>query len=374
MSLEITVGGWLSLVVTVTLATIVAGGIGVLYGHVASRISGETATRGLNTITVGFASAVAFALWFNINLGHVAVPRLISDGFAVLLVGLAGGVVGTASAVGTLRTTPDLFHSADPATVCWRYARSLTILIVLAFGFSALLVRPVLQGGPLTMLALVPLIGLLCWATTPVLISLLNPVRQPTDAERARLTGVLESAALTPRSVRVRVVDSEIQFLTTRLAGPPRYRVLFVSRAALESLDDEALTALVVARREQKRCYSTLVVMVPLLGAVMGFLLAFFLGAAAVGVVFALSMVLLGWGGTRRLRYFTDRRAADEVGAAVLADAIEYAVRTGGFAHDTDPGREWLSPNPSFGARIERLRKQSDATATGGGSGAASSQ
>ncbi|ADD04311.1 homolog to peptidase [Natrialba magadii ATCC 43099] len=218
-----------------------------------------------------------------------------------------------------------------------------------------------------------PLTGLLCWLTAPILVALLSPVRQPTDAERARLADVLESAALEPHSVRVRVVDSDIQFLTTRLAGPPRYRVLFVSRAALESLDDEALTALVVARREQKRCYSTLVVMSPLLGAAVGFLLAFFRGAVAVGVVFALSMVLLGWAGTRRLRFYTDRQAGDEVGAAVLADAIEHAVRTGGFAHDTDPGREWFSPNPSFGARIERLRARPDATDTGGASGATTS-
>ncbi|ELY94230.1 peptidase [Natrialba hulunbeirensis JCM 10989] len=367
MSLEITVGGWLSLAVTVALATIVAGGIGVLYGHVASRLSGETATRRLNVIATGLAAAIAFVLWFNFDFGHATVPRLISDGFAVLLVGLAGGAVGTASVAGTLRATPDLFHPADPTCVCRRYARALTTIIVLAFGFPTV-VRPVLQGGPLAILALVPVIGLLCWLTAPILISLLSPVRQPTDAERNRLADILESAALTPRSVRVRVVDSEMQFLTSRLAGPPQYRVLFVSRAALESLDDAALTALVVARREQKRCYSTLVVMLPLLGAAVGFLLAFFLGAAAVGTVLALGIVLLGWSGTRRLRFDADRRAADEVGAAVLADAIEHAVETGGFAHDTDPGREWFSPNPLFGARIERLRARSEPTNNGGAS------
>ncbi|ELZ02011.1 peptidase [Natrialba asiatica DSM 12278] len=157
--------------------------------------------------------------------------------------------------------------------------------------------------------------------------------------------------------------------LARRLSGSPVFRDLFISRAAVTAYNDAALTALLVARREQKRYYTRLLVRLSFIGPVELVLLGLFFDGFSLplAATLAIALALLEFSALRRLQHYTDDRAAETVGAAELANAFERVAVEGGVTVKETPSRNWFSSSPSLSARIERLRAEAGTTADGAG-------
>lgn len=365
MSLVTTAGGWIFLALMVALAALVAAAIGYLYGLFARHLDDESAIRGSYVITVGPGCVVGVIAWV---LGTAGMDGygVVTNGIAILVAGLAAGGVGTAAITGVLRSNPVVAQTTDPSTARRQYARYLTVLFLFTFSVLAM-IWPAIQHGLLTVLGIIPGLTLLFWAAEPFVIRLTSPVRRPTDTERDRLEDVLETTDLSVRAIRI--VDSDIRFLAPWLSGSPVFRNLFISCTTVTAYNDAALTALLVARREQKRYYNRLLVRLSFIAPIELVLLGLFFDGFSLplAAVLALALTLLEFSALRRLRYYTDDRAADTVGAAELAAAFEGVAVEGGITVKETPSRNWFSSTPSLSARIERLRAEAGTTAGGAG-------
>lgn len=198
------------------------------------------------------------------------------------------------------------------------------------------------------------MIGLAFWVLSPVLGALKLGSRQPTDAERDRLESLFADTGVDVRAVRVRDRDTP---LSVSISGPPGVRTLFLTASAFETFDDETLAAVLVARDEQVGQFEWLarlsVVFAAVVPIVWGVLTEISL---VVGLVATLVVLLVGFAGTRRLRYRADAKAAARVGRATLVAAYERTLEGADFDLEEAAGSSILSPTPSIGARLERLR------------------
>jgi hypothetical protein len=364
---------WTALAVAVGFATVLAIGFGYCYGRLARGWSDEAAARGTNVVAFGGALLAGIPFWIVADVGvRIDATRVAGDALGGIVPTIAGAVVApvvsgfvaggirTAAVSGILRGRPDLPGVGDPATVRRHYARFITsVFVVICLFITA--IGPALRGGFLGLVAVIVGLVLAFWIGSPFLGTLTSSTRRPTDPESARIDELLEAADLTVRGVRV--VDADEQYVAIDLAGAPGFRYLFLSRAALGTYDDGTMTALLTVRREQAAHYETILgftaVVAPLL-----VLTAVVYGAlsAPVGLLMATAVTALGFTGTRRLRYYTDARIAERVGAETLADAFERACKAAGFdLEGTDGYQRRLSTTPSISARIERLREAESA-------------
>ncbi|ELZ03827.1 hypothetical protein [Natrialba aegyptia] len=365
MSLVTAVWLWFLLVLAVGFAALVVAFLGYLYGLLAPHLSDESAIRGANICAIGFGFVASYPTWYLVRAG-LDMHTVVSGGIAAIVVGLTAGCVGTAAITGVLRSDPSLF-STSPSNVRRRYARYLTSIFALAFGIIVVAL-PIVQREPLAGLGMLPVLIFLCWVAAPFIFPLTVPVRRPTATERDRLEAVLDASGLSTYSVRI--IDSDIHGLDGWLLDSPLSRYLFVSRVTVDACDDATLRALFVARREQKRYYTYLLKAASLTISGECILLGLLIDDISVllAAILALALTLLEFSALRRLRYYTDDRAADTVGATELAAAFERVAVEGGITVTETPSRNWFSSTPSLSARIERLRAQAGTTAetTGG--------
>lgn len=363
MSLLDTAFHWSLLVLAVGVAAVVAAGIGSLYGYIARGWNDERAARGTNLLVIGVALSGALPVWALVDAGMRVetpmVPEGVLGGLLASVAGaLAAGVVGTATITGIVRVKPDLPGVSDPATVRRHYARYLTSLFAVILSILSV-IEPVLETGTLAVGAVLAGLVLTLWVGAPFLATLTATTRRPTPAERDRIDDLLAASGLSVRGVRI--IDADDRHVTVEVSGAPGGRFLLVSRAALETFTDDTLTSLLTARREQAAHYETavgvvaLVAPLVLLVGVIDGVLPITVGLVAIGIVGLAGLAL-----TRRLRYYTDARAADRVGADTLADAFERACETAGFDLEDVGGRRLLSTTPSIATRIERLRNTAE--------------
>lgn len=363
MSLLFAADRWLVLAIAVGVVAVVTAGVGYLYGRFARQRDDERATRGANVLTIGPAVLVGAGIGLAVrNAGpdSASVLEAALVGIAAAVAGgLAAAAVGGATITGIATARPDLPGVEDVATVRRQYARYLAGL-----GAVVLLFLPVIdiatRGGHVGTVAVVAVLGGLFWIGGPVLQSLTAATREPAGAERDRLETLRDAADLEARAVRV--TDDSDSRVSVELLGAPGARTLFVSTGALAGLDDETLTAMLIARREQAARHE-MPATIALLTASVAPLSAWLGGelAASIGLGAAALIFLVGLAGVRRLRYRADDRAAEAVGADELADAFERACDAAGFDLEDAGGRRWLSTTPSMAARIERLRNGSSA-------------
>lgn len=350
----------------IVLAACVALVAGVAVGWIARRTTDETAARGLNLLAGGSALLPGIVAWLVADANRDSVASAVGPGFdplstavagllAVVAGGVAAGVVGTAAVAGVLAARPGVPGVDDAAAVRRRYLRYLTALFLVAFAVVSV-AGPVLRSGPLGVGAVLALAAPTFWAGAPFLSRFFAGTRPPTGDEAARLDRLLDACDVDVRGVRV--VEGGDRYVGVDLLGAPRARVLFASAAALDALDDDTLTALLAARREQVARYAKLASIAPVLLAAVP-LVAWADGTLPplVAIGAAAAVVFAGFALARRLRLRADDRAADRVGAAALADAFERACAVADFDLD-DAGRNWLSPKPPLARRVDRLRRR----------------
>jgi len=181
-------------------------------------------------------------------------------------------------------------------------------------------------------------------------------LRDATDAEAERLHRLRDDVDLpdVETAVRTTTRDSAVECV---LVGLPGRRTLIVTDAALDSLNDEQLRALLAVETERGRARietiqalsaglgvgvvaTTYVALLPTLPALFG----------------GWTIVLAGIALARRLHYAADEAAAVLVGPEVLRETMTEAAELRGDSLDS--GSWWralLEVEPSVGTRIERL-------------------
>ncbi|ARS90801.1 hypothetical protein [Natrarchaeobaculum aegyptiacum] len=368
MSLLASIALLVLVAVVVGVGSIVAFGSGHLVGRTARTWTDERAVRWLNGLAIAIPALVSIAVWIlaraAVDLGNAEtlLEMLVSSVLAAVVTGLSGAVVGTIFVFAMLRSRPALPGVENPAATTKAYARYLAIVFVFTFLLGSALL-PALEAGPLAVTGLVVVLVFAIWVLSPVLGALKLGSRSPTAAERDRLESLLEEADVDVRSVRV--LDRETP-LSVSISGPPGLRTLFLTANAFEVFDDETLEAVLVTRDEQvsqfewlARTAVVVAALVPIIWGVLGDV------SLVVGLLTTVGIVLVGFAGTRRLRYRADARAADRVGRGSLVAAYERALESAGFDPEEAAGSSVFTPTPSMGARLERLRDSSgDESAT----------
>jgi len=298
---------------------------------------------------LGFGPAVVAAL--------PALPDLPGAVLANLVDFLAAGAVwliAYAPTVRGVRAARDIDLSTGTALAKMiRYV--LGVSVVLAVAIAPLRTVPS-DASPLYFAAALAVIGVGFQYASPWLVPLLRSTRAPSGEHADRIETLCSRAGLDVRDVHV--VDSdEEETANAFVRGPPGYRRLFVTSTFLDAFADEhaaALLAIETGRIRHRlleiRLFTVVVGGLALIASVTG------AGPRWPLLGLALGAVVLGFWLSRRRVLAADAFAADRVGAAVLADALDrYAA-----VHSLDPSRRRfpnpLSVNVALGDRIDRVR------------------
>ncbi|WP_135365904.1 M48 family metalloprotease [Halosimplex halophilum] len=200
-------------------------------------------------------------------------------------------------------------------------------------------------------------LGLVATALTPVALVVALRTRWPTDEERAAVGDAL------PAGVRLRVVDDRTRLGSAFAAGiVPGAEYVFLTESLFATLDGDELRA-VVAHEVGHHEHGHVLLRYALVAVAAGAAL----GAASVAPDAALVAILLGappfavalaWV-VRRTEEGSDAYAAEAVGGAALADALETLAERRYVAAGGDGWSGLLSHHPPLGDRIDRLRSHS---------------
>jgi Zn-dependent protease with chaperone function len=194
-------------------------------------------------------------------------------------------------------------------------------------------------------------------------------LREPTDGERGRLDDLRETAGLDAERVAIERRgaddagtadgDESVGRVEVAVRGPPRRRVLFLSEAVLDGLEDDVAIGLLAAEAGRVETYYGEFRAVAV-AAVVGVLAAIVTATVPFDAGFA-SLVAVGlaafWVG-RRVQYAADDRAADAVGAGRVADAFERVAAIRGVEPETGDWSTWFEVQPPLGDRIAALRER----------------
>ncbi|MGQ3329910.1 MULTISPECIES: peptidase [Halorubrum] len=192
-------------------------------------------------------------------------------------------------------------------------------------------------------------------------------LREPTDGERGRLDFLRETAGLEADRVAIerRGADEAggandgVGRVEVAVRGPPRRRVLFLSEAVLDDVDEDVALGLLAAEAGRVETYYGEFRAVAV-AAVVGVLAAIVTATVPFDAGFA-SLVAVGlaafWVG-RRVQYAADDRAADAVGAGRVADAFERVAAIRGVEPETGDWSTWFEVQPPLGDRIAALRER----------------
>lgn len=182
--------------------------------------------------------------------------------------------------------------------------------------------------------------------------------RHPSDQERSKLSHLREGAGLAVERVAI-VQTSGEESVDVAVRGPPGRRVLFVTDYVLTGLDEEVTIGLLAAEAGRVETYYTefrgvaVGVVLGILATIVATLVPFDAGFLALLAVGFASF----WVG-RRVQYAADARAAEHVGADLVADAFQHVADLRGVEPETGTWRTYLEVQPPLGDRIARLRRR----------------
>lgn len=189
-------------------------------------------------------------------------------------------------------------------------------------------------------------------------------LREPTEAETERLRGLLADVGVPDVATAVRTTTRD-GAVECDLLGLPGRRKLVVSDAALDSLDDERLRALLAVEAERDR--SRIEIPQALASGIgVGIIAAAYVTPIPFlpGLLGGWVIVLVGIALVRRRYYAADEAAGERVGRETLQHALRQAAGLRGDSLETEPTwRALFDVEPSVGARIERLRIETDTVA-----------
>jgi len=210
-------------------------------------------------------------------------------------------------------------------------------------------------------LAGVVLVSFLAVEVGPLYVSdRFRDLREPTDPERAGLNALREAADLDVDRVAIVETNGD-DSIEVAVRGPPRRRVLFVTDYVLDELDEDVAVGLLAAEAGRVETYYgefraiAVAVVLAILAAIIATVVPFDTGFASLVAV----GVAAFWVG-RRVQYAADDRAADAVGAGVVADAFERVSAIRGVDPETGDWSTWFEVQPPLGDRIAALRKRAE--------------
>ncbi|GAB7009590.1 M48 family metalloprotease [Halorubrum trueperi] len=200
-------------------------------------------------------------------------------------------------------------------------------------------------------------------------------LRDPTEAERGRLAFLRDTAGLDVERIAVEIDDGgdgdvgtagvdggesgDSGRIEVAVRGPPRRRVLFVTEAVIDDLDEDVAIGLLAAEAGRVETHYAEFRAVAI-ASVLGILAAIVTATVQFDAGFA-SLVAIGltafWVG-RRVQYAADARAADAVGATRVADAFERVAAIRGVEPQTGDWSTWFEVQPPLGDRIAALRER----------------
>ncbi|WP_418282890.1 peptidase [Halorubrum sp. DTA98] len=214
---------------------------------------------------------------------------------------------------------------------------------------------------PVVFLVVVAVVAFLAVEVGPLYVNdRFRDLRDPTDPERAYLDRLRGEAGLDVE--RVAVVETEgVESVDVAVRGPPRRQVLFITDYVLDGMPEDVALGLIAAEAGRVRTYYgefravAVAAVVGLLAAIVTTIVPFDSGF--------LSVILVGvaafWVG-RRVQYVADDRAADAVGADLVANAFEHVADLRGVEPETGDWSTWFEVQPPLGDRIARLRERGE--------------
>lgn len=357
-----------------------------LVAHVAFRLHGRRAARSDRPSTrfrrahavglpvVGVAATVALliagapgAVGDALTAASPALASSPVSGFVVRLATTLG--VAAVVLAGYLGSVPHLRAARDATLTDRRAARRFGaflagLAVAVALTVQAFLGLLAVASATAAFVAVVAALAVVALAGSPWFIERLRDARDPTPEEVA----VLDRADLDVAAVRV-LPGADDRAATAFVRGLPGHHRLYVTDYLFDALDadDAAAVAAAAVGRERARYtpYRVGVAAVVLgvvgvepardaLGAVAG-ALGLPAWTATVGVLLGAAALLAAG---RRLVYRGDDLAADHLGAATVADALERAAEINDLSLDAGRVGSLLRMRPSLGSRIDRLRRR----------------
>ncbi|MFO8116332.1 MAG: peptidase [Halorubrum sp.] len=191
-------------------------------------------------------------------------------------------------------------------------------------------------------------------------------LREPTVEERDRLAALRETAGLDVDRVAIETATADdrgsgIGRVDVAVRGPPRRRVLFLTESVLDGLEEDAAIGLLAAEAGRVETYYgefravAIAAVLAILAAIVTIAVPFQAGFASL-VAVGLAAFWVG----RRVQYAADDRAADAVGAGLVADAFERVAAIRGVEPETGDWSTWFEVQPPLGDRIARLRERAE--------------
>ncbi|WP_178917862.1 M48 family metalloprotease [Natronomonas gomsonensis] len=277
--------------------------------------------------------------------------------FALFLSAASVTLAAYTVVVPAIRTARDIELSTWTAIRrAGRFALLLTVLLTVVFvPFRRIVMGEDLGVAPVTLILLV----LLFPFVTSVLFRVFRSTRAPTQEERDRIEALCTRASLDVDDARI--LTDATETLEIHLRGLPGQQSLYVSASVLERFDDEPLSALLAVNGGSVAHHHRAIKVYSLLGfLVVG--VATLAWGSTLGYVIIIGLALVGWlpvlWAARRAVRRGDDDAADRVGAATVADALERMATEQNLDIPSGGVGTIFKSRPPLGNRIDRLRKQ----------------
>ncbi|MFC7129871.1 peptidase [Haloferax chudinovii] len=308
---------------------------------------------------------VGVVWWTNADRALLAAVGLPTDwpwsilGWA--LVGVGAAVVATVSYMGAFPVARRVrgvdIGAGTVAAKMFRYHLVIAALVFCVVTVIEVEFRVLETSGLLTLFAFVAA----AYVFSAPLVGVSQTTAVPDDATRERLDRLCDRAGLSV--ARIRLLDGGGHRSDHLVRGPLGRKTLFLTDSLLDRYDDETVSALLAvdAGRVARYVFELRLFTVGVVAGLVfvgvawppfGFALSF-LVSAGIGVI----LFVTGEYASKRLIYRGDEAAAERLGRAAVADALDAT------ADEVDTGRAGsrLSFEPSLASRIERLRDGSEA-------------
>ncbi|WP_138006513.1 M48 family metalloprotease [Halalkalirubrum salinum] len=321
-----------------------AGALAYLLSRFAG--TGEVAQQ---AVTILFPAAIPTAV--TATVGDVAAQ------FTLFLSAACMTLAAYAVTVPAIRETREIDLSTWTAIRrVGRFALVLTgFLTILFVPFERIVMGENLGFTPVTLILVIFAFPFV----TPALLRVFRSVREPTHEERDRLKSLCERAGLDVDGVWI-LTDAD-ETLEIHLRGLPGRRHLYISVFGLERFDDEALGAVLAANVGGIAHHYRAIKLYPLFGfLIVG--IATFAWGSALWYAIMIGSALIGWlpvlWAARQAVRRGDDYAADQVGAATVADAFERMATEQNVDIPSGGVGTIFKSRPPLQDRIDRLRER----------------
>lgn len=260
-------------------------------------------------------------------------------------------------------TVPAIRETRDIDLSTWTAIRRVGRFALVFTGFLTILFVPferIVTGESLGFAPVTLILVIFAFPfVTPALFRVFRSVREPTHEERDRLESLCERAGLDVDGVWI-LTDAD-ETLEIHLRGLPGRRHLYVSVFGLERFGDETLGALLAANVGGVAHHYRAIKLYPLFGFIIVGIATLAWGSA-LWYAIMIGSALVGWlpvlWAARRAVRRGDDYAANQVGAATVADAFERMATEQNVDVPSGGVGTIFKSRPALQDRIDRLRER----------------